>query len=89
MLLVYYTWTMKAERNYGSKMKKKTHLEFLVEFEAILGPEYELLSEYAGSQKQVKVKHKVCDEIYEVTPDHRRENAPIALEIKRKQLNNL
>ena len=52
MLLVYYTWTMKAERNYGSKMKKKTHLEFLVEFEAILGPEYELLSEYAGSQKQ-------------------------------------
>ena len=38
MLLVYYTWTMKAERNYGSKMKKKTHLEFLVEFEAILGP---------------------------------------------------
>ncbi|AJI08873.1 MULTISPECIES: PDDEXK family nuclease [Bacillus cereus group] len=51
-------------------MKKKTHLEFLVEFEAILGPEYELLSEYAGSQKQVKVKHKVCDEIYEVTPDH-------------------
>ena len=32
--------------------------------------EYELLSEYAGSQKQVKVKHKVCDEIYEVTPDH-------------------
>ena len=33
-------------------------------------PDYTLLSEYVGSDKNVKIRHDICGNIFEVTPDN-------------------
>lgn len=47
-----------------NKYKKKSPGEFKKEFEAVLGKDYKLLSEYKGARESVTVKHNLCGSVY-------------------------
>jgi len=47
---------------------KKTTEEFKKEVYNLVGDEYEVLGEYLGTNKYIKIKHCTCNTIYNVTP---------------------
>lgn len=53
----------------GNKSRQiKAKNNFIEKFNKIGNNEYELLTEYQTSRKQITVKHKICNHIYKVTP---------------------
>lgn len=50
--------------------RKKTYEEFVAEVEALVGDEFEVVGEYKMSRVKVGMRHRVCGEFYEVTPDN-------------------
>ncbi|MFP5116133.1 hypothetical protein ACSU64_27885 [Bacillaceae bacterium C204] len=50
-------------------MRKKTHQEFLAEVNELVGKEYAVLSEYKTAIIKVKIKHNLCNHIYDVSPN--------------------
>ena len=53
---------------FGNKLK--TTEEFKEELFNLLGNEYSILGTYKNSNTKVKIKHNICNNIYEVTPYH-------------------
>lgn len=49
--------------------KTKTHEQFLNDICNLYGNEYTILSEYITARKHIKVRHNICNYIYETTPD--------------------
>ena len=47
---------------------RKTTKQFKNEIFEIVGKEYELMDEYINCQTNIKIKHNICNNIYEVTP---------------------
>lgn len=59
------------EKIYGCNCcptKKKTHQDFLEELGEQTLKEFEILSEYSGMDKKIKIKHKKCGTVLELTP---------------------
>jgi len=50
--------------------RKKTHEEFLEEFNFIYKGEYNVLSRYQGAKKHVTVIHNICNNEYPATPNN-------------------
>lgn len=50
--------------------KKKTPEEFKEEAQKILGPDYEILSEYQGSNSYIKIYHKKCNTYSTIRANH-------------------
>lgn len=50
--------------------KRKTHDEFLIEFETLVGNEYSLLSEYITAHDNIKIVHNECGYTYYVRADN-------------------
>lgn len=48
--------------------RKKTHEEFVVEVEALVGDEYCVLSKYDGSEVKVGMIHNLCGHVFEMKP---------------------
>jgi hypothetical protein len=49
--------------------KKKTHEKFIKEVYELVGTEYEIINEYTGNAKKIKIKHTICNNIYEISPN--------------------
>jgi hypothetical protein len=47
---------------------KKTHEQFILELNKLVGDEYTVLDKYENSYKKIKVKHNKCLKIYDVMP---------------------
>lgn len=69
-------------------VRKKTHSDFLRQVEEQGEGEYELLSQYIGSDSHVKIKHISCGNIYNVTPSNflKGRRCPKCASIKRGHL---
>lgn len=50
-------------------MFKKTTSQFKKEVFELVGNEYEVLGEYITAKDNIKIKHIICDRVYETTPD--------------------
>lgn len=48
----------------------KDHDQFCKEVQEIANGQYEVISQYKGKKKKVKLLHKLCNSIYTVTPDN-------------------
>ena len=48
---------------------KKTTSQFKKEVFKMVGNEYEVISEYITAKDKIKMKHAICNKIYETTPD--------------------
>lgn len=53
-----------------ASQKRKTHEQFLTEAKQILGDDYEILGVYINNKTKIQVRHKICNTIYETTPDN-------------------
>jgi hypothetical protein len=53
-----------------NKYKKKSHEIFLKEVEGKYNDEYEILDIYTNAHTKIKIKHKICNNIFEITPSH-------------------
>lgn len=51
-----------------SKKTRKKKEDFESQVLNLVGFEYELMSEYLGNKKHIKIKHKLCNHTYEVLP---------------------
>lgn len=49
--------------------KRKTNKEFISQVKTLVGSEYLFLDDYQGVDTKIRVKHNLCGNIYEVTPD--------------------
>lgn len=52
------------------KQRMKTNEQFIKEMKEIYGDEYELISEYNGASKKVKLIHRYCNNIIKAKPNH-------------------
>lgn len=52
----------------ASVNRRKTHEQFLAEFDQVTNGDYELLTNYVKNNKKIKVLHKECKHEYFVTP---------------------
>lgn len=50
------------------KNKKKTHEQFLEELGIECLQEYDFLEEYCGADTKIKIQHKACNTIFEISP---------------------
>ena len=50
--------------------KRKSHEIFLKEVEDKYNNEYEVLDIYINAHNKIKIKHKICNNIFEITPSH-------------------
>ena len=50
--------------------KRRTHDDFVNEVKDLVGDEYTVLGEFKRMKTHITMKHEVCGNIYEVTPDH-------------------
>jgi mRNA-degrading endonuclease HigB of HigAB toxin-antitoxin module len=55
------------ECNMGKHIRK-TQEQFEKEVYSLVGREYEVLSDYTTAKQKIKLKHTLCNTIYEVTP---------------------
>lgn len=53
---------------FGNELK--TTEEFKEEIKKIVGSEYKVLSGYRSAKEDIRLKHVVCDHIYEASPDN-------------------
>lgn len=60
----YHFLTRKQRCPMCNKMRKRTHEEYVLEFEERAKGEYTLLSKYRGARETVKIKHNVCGNVY-------------------------
>lgn len=49
-------------------VKKKTHDEFILDIEELVGNEYTVISAYNGRNNKVTMRHNVCNNEYDVKP---------------------
>lgn len=50
--------------------KKKTHKEFINQIYQLVGEEYSVEEEYIDSRTPIKIKHKICNYEWPITPDN-------------------
>jgi mRNA-degrading endonuclease HigB of HigAB toxin-antitoxin module len=62
------SWGMRKWECKMGKHIRKTQEQFEKEVHDIVGDEYEVLSSYTTAKQKIKLKHKVCNTIYEVAP---------------------
>ena len=48
--------------------KRKTNDEFLKEIFSLVGDEYVFMDDYIGSNIKLRIQHKKCGSVYEITP---------------------
>ena len=58
------------KKKLGLNKIKEYEKIFLSRFNKELSDEYELLSKYNGNNKYVTIKHKICNNIFKVTPNN-------------------
>jgi hypothetical protein len=51
--------------SYMSNKLSKSHAEFLEDFQNKISDDYEVISTYINSKSNIKIKHLLCDHIYE------------------------
>lgn len=52
--------------NKNKKRKKRTHDDFVKEIEELHPNEYEVLSKFCGMLNKVKIRHKICNHVWDV-----------------------
>lgn len=52
-----------------AKSKIKTNDRFIEEYRSLVGEEYLFLEDYQGAKTKISIRHNVCRQEYEVTPD--------------------
>ena len=55
-------------RKLSDMNTRKTNKEFIQEVYELVGNEYEFLEKYISNKTKIKVKHNICNYIYEVAP---------------------
>lgn len=75
-------------RKINSKKHRKSPEQFAKEVFKLVGNEYTFLEPYKGVDIKIKVKHNLCGNIYEVTPDNflRGRRCPYEMTGYRKQM---
>lgn len=68
MVILYFFLTYYYRGDILSK--KMTHEEFLIKLNSLYNNEYSPIDKYETSLKKIKIKHNICNNIYEVTPNH-------------------
>jgi hypothetical protein len=51
-------------------MKKKTHEEFVKQVYSLVGKEYEVIGIYKNSKTKIKILHRTCGKIFEISPNN-------------------
>lgn len=51
-------------------MAKKSHEDFVKEVYEAVGDEYTVLSKYNGARNKVKMRHNICGNVWDITPDN-------------------
>lgn len=51
-------------------IKVKTHQKFIQEVYNLVGNEYEILGKYKGAHIKVKIKHNICNHVWDISPNN-------------------
>jgi len=51
-------------------VKRKTHEEFVQQVYNLVGNEYEVIGKYINTARRIKMKHNICNNIFEVIPNN-------------------